>query len=400
MKKILVCDDQTDFTESLVRELKEIEFVAKNFNVEFLSSHLGSSIEALENRLVRSTKEGLPDFPDDAAKLIDESAILVIDYRLIYTSASITGERVAYLARCYSHCGLIVGLNQFPPYVDEYFDLSLKGHPESYADLNIPSNSLFNPGLWFEPWNGFRPWYWPLLPKAAEEFERRVDDVAAHLDEPILSYLGIANVKSINLSRTAAQFITTLKNSNPFKTTFRDFVEDSGNGLRGRVEKGDKPLSDLYIARIAAARIYSWLENIILSGQDTLVDAPHLISRFPSLSRLGLQDIAAWNGIVSFKDYKALGLDLVIEPFRFQKQDWLSRPAWFWSEISNCERIKEVSDPFSVERPNQVFCEDVSRFVLQESAKEFVAELGSPFVRRYVAYLEGVEYSPSVRFSL
>jgi hypothetical protein len=400
MKKILVCDDQTSFTESLVRGLKEIEFVSKNFDVEFLSDRLGSAIEALENRLVRSTKEGTQDFPDDEAKPIDEAAILVIDYRLIYINASITGERAAYLARCYSRCGLIVGLNQFQPYVDEYFDLTLKGHPESYADLNIPSNSLFNPGLWFEPWKGFRPWYWPLLPKAVEEYERRVDDIAAHLDESILSYLGIDRVKSVNPSRTVAQFIMAPKNSNPSETTFRDFVESSGNGLRGRVDIGEKPLSDTAIARIAAARIYSWLENMILPGQDTLVDAPHLISRYPSLSGTGVQDIDAWNGIASFDDPTALGLDTVIEPFRFQKQDWLSRSAWFWSEISNCERIKEVSDPWSVERPKHVFCEDVSRFVPQEEAKGFVAELESPFVRRYVEYLDDIEYSPRVRFSL
>jgi hypothetical protein len=101
-----------------------------------------------------------------------------------------------------------------------------------------------------------------------------------------------------------------------------------------------------------------------------------------------------------------------IQSRRFQQQDWLSRPAWFWNELSKLEEIEEIKNPWSAERPDFVFCEDVSRFLPRQKAREFVADLASPFVRRSVVdpgscsdhklaeALRGVNYRPEVRFSI
>lgn len=76
------------------------------------------------------------------------------------------------------------------------------------------------------------------------------------------------------------------------------------------------------------------------------------------------------------------------------------------------EDIEEVRSPWSAERPDFVFCEDVSRFYPQRETREFVADLASSFVRRHVIdtnscsdrilaeALRGVNYRPKVRLSI
>ncbi|MFH2103554.1 MAG: hypothetical protein ABIJ39_09410 [Chloroflexota bacterium] len=399
-RDILICDDSEETGRAFKNGLERIDTVKEYFGEPILAgkTELEQAIEALERRLKQASNEEIDDYPlDDAAKIIDDAAILVIDYALFDLDASVTGERVAYLARCYSRCGIIIALNQFPPYVEEYFDLTLRGHLESYADLNIPSNSLKNPGLWSEPWNGFRPWGWPLLPQAVNKLEDRVTELQEHLGEKILEFLGFEGVKALTLTRSTVGFLSREK---PEETIFRKFVDSagSGNGLRGRNER---PINDEAIARIAAARIGCWLEYDVLPGQNILVDAPHLISRFPSLLGDKSQDIDAWSRTASFSEPNVIGLDLKMEPYRFKRSDWLSRSTWFWNDLSDSEEIAEVRDPWSAKTLDYVFGEDISKFIPNDDARSFVADLESPFVRRYVKYLEPrISYTPLVRFSL
>lgn len=400
-KRILICDDDRHgFAEKLRADLEGVEGVDEEFKVDVLQEEFEKAMTALEQRL-KSAREGrIADYPDDAAQAFDRTDILVVDYNLFDFNPLFTGERVAYLARCYSRCGFIVALNQFEPYVEEYFDLTLKGHPESFADLNISSNSICNPGLWREPWQGFRPWYWPLLTRAHTEFRNRVDELKNHLRDRIFEHFGFDDSLSAVFPRSMTEFIT--RSGDPSATTFEQFVLHSGNGLRGR---GDKPINDEAIARIAAARIGKWLERMILSAQDILVDAPHLVSRYQSLLLSEEKDVKAFNRTATFALDVRAALSPILEEdgFRFKKENWLSRPAWFWNKISNCEKIPEVSDPWSVDRTDLVFAEDVSRFILQEEAHRFVADLESAFVSRFVKRdltIGKAEYIPEVRFSL
>ena len=188
-KKILICDDSIEFAYGFKRDLESMDVVNENFVVDTLvDGELIQASSALEERLIQASKGKISEYPNDGATVLDETDILVIDYELIDVSASVTGERIAYLARCFSQCGLIIALNQHPPYRQEYFDLTLRGYPESFADLNISSDSLRNPGLWSQDWDNFRPWSWPLLPLALEKFNRRVEDVYGHLENKILEY--------------------------------------------------------------------------------------------------------------------------------------------------------------------------------------------------------------------
>jgi hypothetical protein len=403
-KEILICDDNPRDAEMWSESIKA--HCLGDFEVKIAKqAAFFDAVTQLEARrgLARRRGGGAIKWGDCA---FDEADIIVVDYDLLKldTRGYLTGEDVAYLCRCYSRCGLIVGLNQ---YGTNYFDLTLRGHPESYCDLNIGSDQLECPGLWSETWTGkrleFRPWYWPLLPEAHAAFLRRTRQVLANLDAIILAYLDFDEQTMATLPRSTREFLFPGKS--PEKTTFASFVSGSGNGLRPKDRQADQEA----VARIASARIWKWLERLVLAGQDILVDAPHLASRYPSLLRGNPLKLGSWDGTTSLlRGHVGLKPDAVRE-FRFKKSDWLSRPVWFWKRLSASEKIREVLDPLSKEEPGFVFCEDVSRFLRRDVALEFVADVPSPFVRRFVVdprsraakAFKGraAQYEPAVRFA-
>ena len=405
MNKILICDDDSDTRARWKSALQAITSVKRDFDVQTVGSEeFRSTLTDLEARRRKARGQKLP-----ASKwgdnLFDSATVLIVDYDLLKFNKEdyLTGEGVAYLARCYSRCGFIIALNQFG---ENIFDLAMTGHPDSFADLNLGSRQLANSALWHEPWKGFRPSFWPMLPMAVKAFETRVQELQGRLNSKILSYFEFSPEISETLPRSTKEFLG--KGQHVEDVTFKQFVEESGNGLRRK----DKAPDSESLARIAASRLSKWLERMVLSGQDVLVDAPHLVSRFPSLLSGNVKAASSWNKTASFKAINRLGLRYqAIAEFRFKRQDWLSRPAWFWKPLSNFDKIAEVTDPWAAERPDFVFAEDLSKFVPQNKAREFVAHLPSPFVRRFVfdkeaamgklpLNLKGVEYVPAVRFSM
>lgn len=406
MKRILICDDEPNVRDRWKTTLNAIPSVRRNFDVGVVRNEdFKNTLTDLESRRRKARDRSTKASPW-GKNLFDSAAILIVDYDLLKFNKEdyLTGEGTAYLARCYSRCGLIIALNQFG---ENTFDLTLRRNPNSFADLNLGSRQLGNPALWHEPWKGFRPSYWPMLPIALKAFENRVKELKGNLGKRILSYLGFLPQITETLPRSTKEFLGS--GNEPEVVSFREFVTESGNGLRRK----DETLDDESVARIAAARVSKWLERMVFSGQDVLVGAPHLVSRFPSLLAGNPKATETWNKTTSFKGLRSLGMRYGrIAPFRFDKQDWLSRPAWFWKPLSNFAEIAEVADPWSTERPDFVFSEDLSKFLPRGAAREFVADLPSPFVRRFVvdkdsskgrqfaAHLRGVEYVPAVRFSL
>jgi hypothetical protein len=391
--KLLILDDDPNFSRRYVVKLNEIPGFTKNFDpTEIQPTEFAELIVMLENRRTQARGADLGAFRDKCP--LDDVDILIVDYDLLALKGAgvMTGENVAYLARSFSRCGFILGLNQYG--VDP-FDLTLKGHPDSFADLNIGSEQLDNPGLWVEPWKGFRPWAWPLIPQAIEAYQSRVRELHGCMGERILSWLKIPDLAIKLLPRTVTEFIT--KSPDPNQTTFAEFVAQSGNGLRSYRDQTSKECE----TRIAAARVSKWLERLVLSGQDILVDAPHLVSRFPSLLKGKARTATAFNRAASLQPPDKLGIDHAkIRDYRFIKSDWLSRPAWYWPSISALDSIEEVKQPWDVKRTDLAFCEDTSRFVPKKECQEFVADLPSQYARRYVEKVDYVDYRPGVRLSL
>jgi hypothetical protein len=330
---------------------------------------------------------------------LDETDIFIIDYDLLESSLGgfLTSEHVSYLTRCFSKCSLIIGLN-LPPYRDNGFDLTLKGNPSSYADLNIGGKQIANPGLWGNNFSGFRPWHWPILPQYFDNYHKKLSDVKESIETklPIWEVIGFKENVFKLLPRSIAQFLG--RDIELPTITFKDFVLMSGNGLRSK--DSHDSMTDEVIARIGVARISKWLERMVLPGQDILVDCPHLIARFPSLLSGNKKDINSWNKTTQISNPSNLGINIdQIESFRLSKPHWISRPVWFWDQIRECQDILEVKSPWKSLKPSWVFCEDASRFY-KADYQEFIADLESPYTRRYIRSFKGVEYRPQLRLSI
>ena len=387
-EKILVYDDEVRLARAYTGRLQALSFLRERFEVEPITPNdFEKEMKALEvrRRAFRKKEDSCPE------ALLDTVSILIVDYDLLESfNPFVTGEDVSYLGRCFSKCGLIIGLNQYNRRGQPTsFDLTLRGHPESFADLNICSEQLDNLGLWGEKRHPFRPWHWPQLPDFLESFKKRVKDVEDHLEEPVCKTLNIENIESIFPGS-----ISAFLGRHPAKTTFREFVESSRNGLRVKDENKDEEL----VARIAAARISKWLERLVLPGQDILVDAPHLASRYPSLLEGDPSRAETWNRTTRLVRFDSLGLDDdKIEEYEFKKDFWLSRPTWFWQKLSGSKKIKEVSEPWERRETKLVFCEDTSNFHKQKECTEFYADLASPFRRRFVYRVNGINYDPAVQ---
>ena len=399
---ILIYDDDDKQTERFENKLeKALNKIGadENFEIERLrQDEFEDSITTLRDRQVELRDKG--EFSNKATKF-DGASICVIDYDLLKNEARqfLTGENLAYSVRCFSTCKLIVGLNQFG---NNPFDLTLRGHSESFADLNLGEDQLDNPNLWRGTWSErrrtFRPWYWPNLSDALRNFDERVQDVKQNLDKPICEALGFDSDMFRLLPRAVVQFIGKGDDKEQAETTFRAFVTESGNGLRPK----DKDISEgEVLARVGAARISKWLERLVLPEQDILVDAPHLVSRYPSLIDGDRKKIGTWNKTAQLVGHYALGLNTEsIEPYRFTKDHWISRPVWFWDELREHGQIKEITEPWLTAKPDWVFCEDASQFYKRNACREFLADTSSPFTRRFAKGFNNVDYRPRVRFSL
>ena len=429
---ILIYDDDPerarDFKGKLEKGLNKAD-QSNNFDVVSLdTSKFQSAIKTLEQRRIDFREPKEIDFEknsNDGSKKIDNASIFIIDYDLLHSqeeeekegnkkkeeffTGSLTGEIVAYLVRCFSNCKLIVGLNQ---YGNNPFDLTLRGDLDSFADLNLGDQQLDNPNLWKSDWEDseqkFRPWSWPNLCDLLRDFDERVKDVQGNLGASISESLDFGEELFELLPREIVQFIGKYEEKEHFQTTFREFVTKSGNGLRNKdTKKVKNGINDHVLARVGATRISKWLEQLVLPEQDILVDAPHLVSRYPSLIAGDKEIIETWNKIaqlVRHEELKELGLDAdLIECYRFGRSDkahWISRPVWFWDKLCEYEDIKEVLEPWLTGKFDWVFCEDTSCFHEETDCREFIADVASPFTLRFVKNCDGVDYQPRVRFSL
>lgn len=404
MVRVIVCDDEEARASGLRTRLRRRFAELPDFEVTSLSIQgFMDAIVRLEKRQRQArenTGKTTGKFSEDNGDHpFDNTDVLLVDYDLVRlgstestsSTQAESGERVCYLARCYSTCGTIVAYNQFS--YQAAFDLTLRGHIRSFADLNVSTDSAASAGLWTDSYTGFRPWSWPTLANAHERLNRRAEAIVDHLNKPILSTLGLADDGVYDLfTREQLELLSPM--TDPKLATFEDFVRGASIGLRPR----DQLFGPQSTARVAAARIGKWLERSVLPDQNILVDAPHLISRFPSLiGEPNTED--HWNATCRLMaPLSDLGIDLEkLTTYRFAAEDWLSRPAWLWPGVSGDSTVSEVKDPWSPRPDNLVFCEDVSRFRARRTATEFVADVAPEFARRYIQRLSKVNYVPTVR---
>lgn len=337
--------------------------------------------------------------------VFDDATVLIVDYDLFGLDPNqvLSGDRVAYLARCYSSCGLIVGVNQ--DLTERWFDLTMLDHPEAFTDLSIGAQHLGRPGLWEARADAFRPWHWPLVLAAAEQYERCVEAVTvAGAESDVLEILGIDAKRRSLLPRDVYSLVQgTGASPDDFKiATPSQLVQHTAMGLRLK----DVLASQTSLPRVAAARLRKWLDTIVLQRQDLLVDAPHLVARLPGLLH-DPEPMSSW-GLTCGLHRAPAGLGIrheQIEDSLFGWDPWLSRAAWWWPEIASLQALDVLRDQQNP-HPELVFCEDASGFFERDECRRFTSRLGGAFAQRWVRMPTGedgepiADYEPAMRLTL
>jgi hypothetical protein len=409
--RALVLDDDEDFAMDCAAQLEE-GAKAAGVHVKATPVH-GQNLGTVIGELTERSRKfrGSNDHCEDPASL-DDCDLLVIDsdLRSAEEAGLVSGTDLAYSARCFTNVGCIVVLNAFGT---NPFDLTMLGHRRSFADVNLGSEQLGNVGLWnLEHSLPFRPWDWPLLHLEAQRLRERtnwlLDD---RLDQAISELFGLESSELEAIPRSMAAFLTAARDQKKTPKplpgiTPVEFLLCSEYGFLRHdaeaIEKGDKSQRTV-LARTAAARLTKWL-SLVAAGQDILVDAPHLASRFPSA--VDGEGVTDFNRTASLETgesaalVKQLGLDPDVEPLhehRFDVGPWGDRALW-WGQRLGRSDLLEAQKPWEFEAPGLFFCEDASRFLSEEeSPKRFACDLDTPYRIRYIAQLDGdVAYRPRV----
>ncbi|MEP0806539.1 MAG: hypothetical protein HRF47_13715 [Chloroflexota bacterium] len=342
----------------------------------------------------------------DVSTIFDETDILIVDNELrdffveqrIFTDA----DHVAYMARCFSRCKHILVVNRvgYNPF-DTTGNFSYLDQFDAFSDLEIGQSQLSSKALWGTGKEDFHPWYWFVPQKWLEEFDRRVEDAKNGLREnkSILRFFGLEEFRDW-LPRRILQTLGAGR-----EYTFGEFVRTSSFALAPK-DRATLPehLTDETIdnlAPIVAARLWKWLEFQVLPELDILSDAPHLVSRFPSLLEGDHGTVETWNAVAArhVTDVPNLSMTL-IKAHRFKPLHWLTRPAWHWRKVMNDENVPDVREPWKIEYVPFGFCEDTSSFLDKTRTVSYRTATDSSFSERYLKKVEGVEYMPPQRLAM
>ena len=342
-----------------------------------------------------------------ATCMFDSADILILDYDLLHIdehNARHTGESLARLVRLFTTAGVVVVVNQFG---GVHFDLSLRGHLSSHADLNLDADLLDTRGLWTgPPWDGFRPWHWQTLSRAVETHKTRQRVVREHFDEPIVEVLGMQEEDIARLSDAAFGFIAP--NAGDWQgireQTFRSFVDQVLHSFAGmRKPAKGRSASVLFDAdkeavyRFAASRVGKWLERRVLAPQDALVDLPHLIQFYPFLLGKDMAELDAWNAAVHGNESLR---GRVPDGCWFESGNVLSRPAVWRQRVVDDPAFRAARGKFDYSTvPAYVFLEDESSFAPLDEAKQFRAGHHNAFDGRFVKRIDGFNYAPQRRLA-
>jgi hypothetical protein len=369
----LVFDDDDAQGEHACRLLRDGSSGVADLVIQRVSAdEFQRAIATLTSRRARA--RGLARVAANSACVFDSADYLFLDFDLLKLPRDLTGGEVAYLARCYSSCGLIVIWNQVR---QRHFDLTLRDHLDSFADVNLHMRDLGNIGLWQPEFVGYRPWAWPVLPDALTRWEARVEALSA-MDVDVVKVLDVLGLRDVenDLSRQTLAFVEGA--SGEKDPTIRQFVTDTGNGLSAK----DVAADVLGVVRIAAARLARWMDVLVGAGQDVVIDAAHLVGTYPGVLEpsptVDAANAVALRGAVTWSNQGAAELPPPDLDF------WAARPGWVVRALPGGGEQGSKFNRRGQPSFDYVFCEDVSRFVPQEMARQFIADLPTPSAERFV----------------
>lgn len=401
--RVLVCDDNRSRAQAWADSIDRLGVDVQRPCSVLGADGLRQAASALKER-ERASRSSVPRRRKPAPTDFDGIGVAFIDYDLLRAD-HLDGENLARMVRCFSDTAVIVVVNR----EHRDFDLSLRCDAASWADIELSDSSITSRGLWEEPWGGFRPWHWPLLPLAVQRFRRLSRSFAAELDKPLAGAVGLPDdVLAVLPTSTWEQVSRGVTRG---RSTVRDMVSHSPMGLRPK----EKLPNDAAVARVAVARLTKWMAQVVLPGQNIVVDAPHLVSRLPSLLRVGRRpEEEALSAVCTIGGTLPKSFDSwALRRHVFDANGLLDRPAWVWPSIAKDTSIPDIAEPWKTRELGSVFCEDVSRFVPKAAARRFTADIDSPYAARFVVNprsrrlaarlkkaVKGMSYEPAARFAL
>jgi len=388
--KILIYDDDKSLLRRHSRRLEKVEAL-KDFDIRPLENQ---DFKDAFDELIKRRKAALHNKNRrESTVVFDEAKIFIIDFNLVEINVGLNGEEVAYNLLCFSDCEYIIGLNRF--HSDRVFDLGLTGNIESYSDINISYRDLENEGLWTGESTGYRPWYWPAVLSYLKQRRKQINEVKNNIDEKISKVLEIPEDVMVCLPNKAGSY-SGVDGKRTVQLTFDDFLRKSDLALMPK-ERRKMELSTRRKAKIAASRLSKWIEGIVMPGQNVLVDAPHLVSRYPSLLKGRKDNLENWNKTAKFTSVSNLGIQQSKIRSSIFKRHWVSRPVWLWPDLSENSKIPEVKEPWKKKDYDFVFAEDASSFFLKKDCRSFVSNVDSPFKIRYIKDFRSkkVNYKPN-----
>lgn len=395
--RVRVCDDVETIADGWV---KAIQDVTQGYDV----ARMASAKQEVSNLLRRKLAAEKGEDPMAVPCGFDDIDILAVDYDLLHLDEDggrTTGEGVARLARTFSSCGVIVVMNQFK---GPQFDLGMRGHLDSYADVNIDANLIGRPTLWqqLEPAAGqFNPTTWTPLPALfAAARQLATDFEKSGFDAEIMSVIGLPEAALAELSDTAFGFIDSKAETTDqlAKVSVRDFLNQSlrEETLIAALEKH----APKTLFAFAAFRIAKWLERAVLRPMDVLVDGPHLVDRLPFMIDPEKVDVANannWNQ-AAINPSESLRWGILSKYINDRASTYLGRLVFDWYKLAEDAQIDELQDAYIVADTARFFlAEDTSRFVERDAVTRFRADFHNFGDRRAVERLADITYGPMRR---
>lgn len=392
--QIRVCDDVEDIADGWVAAIKDV--VPPDWDVARMVAAKDSVSHLLQRKL--AVEKG--DDPLVQASEFDPVDVLVVDYDLLHLDGAgsrTTGEGVARLARSLSTCGAIVVMNQFK---GPQFDLGMRGHLDSFADVNIEASLVGQRALWkrSEPEAGtFNPTTWTPVPDLLASGRALAAKFASEgLEFPIMTLLGLNAEALAELSDTAFGFVSQKAQTaeDLAAVTLRDFVE------RSLDEELVRSLSDQaprILFAFAAFRLVKWLDRAVLRPMDVLVDAAHLLDRLPFMidpTKADPADPMSWSKAVG-SPQEVLRWDVLEKYQNALASSALGKAVFDWFRLAKDEQVDEMQDEYLKGQANRFFlAEDTSRFIEKAQLTLFRADFHNFGDRRGIEKLDGISYGP------
>ena len=395
--KILVFDDQSDLAADWADQIGAAMGEAGNVSV---LTEPDADFEAVVARKV-SIKEDKE--VDTTRTIFDELDVLVVDFDLVLMDGKngrTTGEGLARLMRTYSTCGAIVVMNQ---YKGAPFDLGMRGHLDSFADLNVAATLISQEALWKDvaPAEGLlKPTTWVALADLVDGAARLTEKlVEVGRGQPIHEVLGLKEDALPLLSDTAYGFVSsTVEDAKGLAaTTVEDFLKYSLNEQEFAFIETD----DTYANGFAAFRLLKWLDRAVLRPMNVLIDVGHLIERIPLLldfEKLDVKEPDDWTrGSRELSTF--LNQDIVAKYRNEDVSTFLGKDVFDWYRLEADEAVVQLQDDaFDAVPERFLYSETSSRFLSPEATADKLVQFRADFHnfgdRRSFERIEGIECGP------